>query len=114
MQDDLRHVGIGFDVVVIGWFAPQARSGREGRAGARLAAFAFDRGDQRGFFTADERAGALADFQVEGEIGAENVLAQEAEFARLLDGNVQVLHRDRVFRAAVDVAACSRRWRTRR
>ena len=75
-QDDLRDVGIGFNVVVVGRLAPQTGDGREGRAGTRFAALAFDRGDQGGFFTAHERAGAQADFQVKGETAAKDILAQ--------------------------------------
>ena len=83
---------------------------REGRAGARLAALAFDGGDQGGFFTADKRAGAHAHFQVEGEVGAEDILAQQAKLAGLLDGDIERLDRQRIFRAAVDVAlACADR-----
>ena len=79
LQDDLRHVGVGFDVVVVGGLAPHALDRREGRARTRLAALAFDGGDQRGLFAADKRAGAHAHFQIEGETAAQNVLAQQAE-----------------------------------
>ena len=40
--DDQRQVGERFDIVHHGWFAVQAVDRREGRADARLAAFALD------------------------------------------------------------------------
>ena len=42
---------------------------------------------QRGFLAADERARAQADADVEVEAGAEDVLAQKAVFAGLIDGD---------------------------
>ena len=84
LQDDLGRHGVALDVVDVGRLAPQAGDGREGRAGPRLAALAFDGGHQRGLLAADERAGAFLDLQVEGEAGAEDVLAQQAVLVRLL------------------------------
>ena len=78
-------VGKGFDVVDQRRAAPEAGFGRERRARARLAAFAFDAGDQRGFFAADKRAGAEADLDVEAEGRAEDVVAQQALLFRLPD-----------------------------
>ena len=76
--DHGRHVGEGLDVVDHGGLAPQAALGGIRRADARLAALALDRVDQRGLLAADEGPGAQADFQVEIEAGAEDVLAQQA------------------------------------
>ncbi len=101
----MGHIRIGFDVVVVGRAAPQTGLSREGRSRAGLAALAFDRGDQGGLFTAHEGSGAHADFEVKGKTRAEDVLPQQAELARLADGDVQGADGDRVFGSAVDVAA---------
>ncbi len=103
-QDDLGNVGVGFDVIVVGGFAPQALDRRERRAGAWFAALAFDRSHQGSFLAAHKGAGAHADFQVEGKIAAEDIFTQQAKVARLLDGNIQGFHGDGVFGPAVNVA----------
>ena len=59
---------------------------------------------QRGFFAADESAGAQTDVDIKVEAGAENVLAQQAVFASLIDGDLQALHGDGVLGADVDIA----------
>ena len=102
-QDD-RHVGEGLDVVDVGRTAHVAGFGRERRLERRLAALAFHRVDEGGLFAADERAGAVADFDVEVEPRAENVLAEQAVFAGLGDGNLEPLDGERVFGADVDEA----------
>ena len=61
----------------------------EGRLDARLAALAFDRLDQAGLLAADVRAGAAMDGDVEGEAGAQDVLAEEPLRVRLFDGAIQ-------------------------
>ena len=96
-------------IIVVRWLAPHAFDCRERWAWARFTPFALDRGDQRRFLTADERPGALAYFQIEREIRAEDVRTQEAELTRLGDGNIQVLYRDRVFGPAVDIAQAGAR-----
>ena len=68
VAQDGRHIGQGFNIVDQGGFAPQTIGGRVGRAGARFTAFAFDRFDQGGFFTADIGAGAGVDVDIEAEI----------------------------------------------
>ena len=65
---------------------------------------AFDRGHQRGFLAADKRAGAEAEVDVEVKAGAEDVLAEEAVFPGLLDGDLEAVDGNRVFGADVDVA----------
>ena len=105
----MRYNRVSFDIIVVGRFAPHALDRREGWARARFAAFALDRGDQRRFLAADKRTGAFTYFQIEREIRAEDIFAQEAELARLGDGDVQVLYRDGIFRPAINVAqACTR------
>ena len=62
--DNRRDVGEGFDVVDQRGAAPEARLPRGiGRARPRLPALAFDRGDQRRLFAADERAGPKAQIE---------------------------------------------------
>ena len=78
-------------------------AGNGGR-GPRLAAVALDGGHQRGLLAADEGAGAHADLEVEVEAGAQDVLAQQAVLARLLDGVLEPLDGQRVLGAHVDVA----------
>ena len=76
LENNGGHVGVRFDVVQDGGFAPESLHGGERRTRARLAAVAFDRGQQRGFFAANECARAHADFEIEIELRAEDVLAQ--------------------------------------
>ena len=78
-QDD-RNRGVGFDVVDVGRAAPVAAADvrRERRFGGGLAALAFHRVDERGLLAADERARAELDLDVEREVRAEDVLAQES------------------------------------
>ena len=104
LEDDLRNVGVGFDVVQDGRLGEQALHGRERRTGTGLAAVTLDGGHQSGLLAAHEGAGAQTDVDVEVKAGVENVLAQQAVFAGLLDGNLQTLNGDRVLRANVDEA----------
>ncbi len=59
--------------------------------------------DQGGFFTADERAGAEANVDLEAEIAAQNVFAQQTCRAGLGQGGFQTVDRQRIFRADVDI-----------
>ncbi len=101
---DLRDVGIGLDVVEHRRLAEQALDRREGRADARLAAVAFDRGHERRLFAADERAGAEAQLDVKIKAAAKDVFAQKAVLARLFDGDFQTVDGDGVFGADVNIA----------
>ena len=96
--------GEGLDVVQAARAAPQARLGRIGRARTRLAAMTLDRGHERGLLAADEGPGADPDLEVEVEASTEDVLAQEAALARLLDRLAQALDGERVLGADVDVS----------
>ena len=104
LGDDGRDVVPGLDVVDVGGLAPQALLRRERRARPRPAGLAFERGDQRRLFAADEGARALHHFDVEVEAAAQDVLAQQAVFAGLLDGAVQPVDGQRIFGAHVDDA----------
>ena len=53
--------------------------------------------DEGGFLTADERTGAVADFDVEAEVGTHDVLAQQAVFAGLGDCNLEAVDCQRIF-----------------
>ena len=104
LEDNLGDVGVGLHVVQHGGHAEQALDSREGRTGTGLAALALDGGHQSGFLAADEGAGAQADVDVKVKAGIEDVLAQQAVLAGLLDGDLQALDGDGVLGADVDVA----------
>ena len=112
--DHGRHVGERLDVVDHGGLAPQAAFGGIRRADARLAALALDRMDQGRLLAADERPGAEADFQIEIETRAQDVLAQQAPLVTLLDRPLDPLDGHRIFGADVEEALMRRRWRSRR
>ena len=78
-------------------------AGKGGRGRGR-AALAFDRGHQRGFLAADERAGADAQVDVEIERRFEDAAAQQAELLGLLDGGLQPADGQRIFGADIDEA----------
>ncbi len=103
--DDGRDIAQGFDVVHARRLAPHANGGREGRLGARVGAAAFQRVDQRGFFTADVAAGAGVHEQLEIETAAQDILAQQAGGLGFIDGAVEVLRCGGVFATQEDVAA---------
>ena len=76
--DDVRHVAERLDVVDDGRRLVQALHGRERRAQPRLAAEPLERVEQRGLLTADVRAGAAVQHDVEVVVGAEDALARVA------------------------------------
>ena len=100
--DHGRHVGEGLDVVDDRRLAPQAALRGIGRADPRLPALAFNRMDQGRFFAADEGPRAEADFQVEIEARAEDVLAQQAPGAALVDGVLDAADGHRVLGADIE------------
>ncbi|OPZ46054.1 MAG: hypothetical protein BWY94_00921 [Actinobacteria bacterium ADurb.BinA094] len=102
--DDPGHVGPGLDVVDVGGAAPEAGDGGEGRTGARHAALALDRGDQRGLLAADEGAGAELEVQVELPARTEDVASQEPALLGIGDRLGEALDGQRVLGAHVDVA----------
>ena len=104
VEDNLANVGIGFHVVEQRWFAEQPLHRRERGARAGFTAAAFDGGKQRGFFSADKRAAAKAQVDIELEAGSHDVVAQKAIFPRLADCHAQAFHGNGVFRADVDIA----------
>ena len=83
---------------------PQALDRGEGRLGDGHAALALEGLQQGRLLAADEGAGAEADLDVEVEAGAEDVLAEEAVFAGLLDGDLEALDGEGILGADVDEA----------
>ena len=65
---------------------------------------AFERRDQRRFFSAHEGAGAFDQLDVEAEAAAHDVVAQHARLPGLLDGPGEAVHGQRVLGANVDNA----------
>ena len=82
----------------------QALDRREGRTGTGLAAVALDGGHQRGLLAADEGAGAQAQLDIKVKAGAEDIVAQQAVFTGLLDGDLQTLDGDGVLGTDIDIA----------
>ncbi len=102
--DDGRDVAPGFNVVDVGGLAPQALLRGERRAWMRAAGKAFKRGDEGCFFAADKGSCALHELDVEVEAAVEDVGAEEAVFAGLLDGAGEAAHGQRILGAHVDDA----------
>ncbi|OPY04819.1 MAG: hypothetical protein A4E67_02230 [Syntrophaceae bacterium PtaB.Bin038] len=103
-QDDLPDVGEGFHVVQDARLLPETGDGGEGGPRAGHAALALDGGHQRRLLAADEGARALVDLDVEVEARAEDVLPEQAHLARLGEGHVEAVDRQRVLGPAVDVS----------
>ena len=104
LADDGRDGGQGLHVIDDGGFLPQTGHARERRFHAGIAALAFDGFDERGFLAADIAAEPGADFDIKGEVGAEELLAQIAFGPGLLDGLVQPVLGEVVFAPDVDEA----------
>ena len=83
--DDVRHCGKRFGVVDRGRLAVEAVARRKRRLEARLAFLALDGFKQRGFLAADVGTPAMVIVELEAQIRAENVGAEIAGGARLLD-----------------------------
>ena len=98
----VRDVGDGLHIVDDGGPAVQALDGRERRLHARVAAIAFQAGQQRGLFAALIRACAAMDDDVEFLACAEDVVAQVAFCFGFLDCLHQTRVREVVFAANVD------------
>jgi len=104
LEDDLRDIGPGFDVVQQRRFSVQPALDGVDVFRPRLAHAAFQRGHQGGRFSADEGPAAAVQADVEIEAAAEDVLAEESQFSGLADGKGQVLDRQGVLVADVDVS----------
>src|SRR5579872_5404330 len=99
---DGRDVVPSLDVVNIRRLSPKSFLSRKWRTGTRSAGFAFERGNQSSFLTADECARAFDQFDIELKSTAENVFSQQAVLAGLFDGSVETMHRQRILGAHVD------------
>ena len=96
--------GQGLHVIDDGGLVPEAGHAGEGRLHAGVAALAFDGFDERGFLAADVAAEPGAHLDVEGKVGAEELLAQIAFGPGLLDGLVQPVLGEVVFAPDIDKA----------
>ena len=85
-DQDRQHVDQRLDVVDHGRLAEQALLDGERRLAARLAAVPLDRVEDRGLLTADVRARAAPDLDVEGEPLPHDVLAEQARAPAPVDG----------------------------
>ncbi len=104
MVDDVRHAGPGLDVVQDRWLVPQATLGGVDVLVSGLADATLDRPHQRARLAADKGSTAAADLDLQVETRAENVLAQQTRFSGLLQGEADMLDRQGVFVADVDIA----------
>ena len=84
LSNDNGHGGQRFYVIDVARLTPQPRLGGEGRARAGHPPLALNGGHQRRFLTADEGASAFLNVQVEAEIRAEYLVAQETLVLGLL------------------------------
>ena len=98
-----RDVGVALDVVDVRRLGEDAGVGGEGRADARHPALVVERGEQPRLLAADVRPGAAPDREVERNVAAEHVLAEQAALPRLLDRLLHPIDRQRVLVAQVDV-----------
>ena len=83
VADDPGHRGEGLGVVDRRGLAVEAEARRERRLEARLALLALERLEQRRLLAADVRAVAVVVVELEGELAAEDVAAEQARLARL-------------------------------
>ena len=90
VQDDDRDVGPGLDVVDDASAGRRAPRPPDTAAGAAACRAPLDRVDQRRLLAADERAGAEPDLDVEREIRAQDVLAEQAVRPGILDGLLRI------------------------
>ena len=104
LGDDGGDVVPGLHVVDVGGLAPEAFLGREGRARARAAGVALEGRDERRLLAADERARPLHELEVEPEAAAEDVVAEHAVGAGLLDRVLEPEHGEGVLGAHVEDA----------
>src|SRR5579859_2531141 len=103
--DDARHGAERFHVVDDGGAAVEPDDGREGRLDARIAALAFKRFHQSGFFATFVGAGAGVNQKIVIETGIENVFAEVAALIRLADGFFHEVENVAIFAANINEAA---------
>ena len=91
VANDKGHRSKGFGVVDGGGFAVKAERGGKRRLETRLAFFALQRFQQRGFFAADICAIAMRTKQIKAEIAAHDVVAEKTGGARLGQSQLEAL-----------------------
>ena len=99
--DDCRDVGKGFNVVDDRRLAPEPMLRWVGRTDGRHTSFTFDRVDQRGFFTADECPGTEPNFDIEAEVGVENVFTKQSPASAVVQRVFDSFDGQRVFGTTV-------------
>ena len=104
LEDDLRNVCIGLNVVENGRLLIEALFCRERRTRTRLTAVALDRGHQSSFLTADECACTETEVNIEVEAGAEDIGAEHTGLSCLLDRDAESLDSDRILSTDIDIA----------
>ncbi len=90
--DDRWNVGKGFHIVHVGGLSQVAFLRGEWWFESRFAAFAFHGMNKSRFFATNESARAIAYFDIEIEAGAQNIFAQQAIFAGLVERRFQPLN----------------------
>ena len=103
LEDDAGNVDQRFHVVDHGRLAEKAGLCGKRRLVAWFPAIAFNRVEERGLFTADIGAGAAANFNVEFEAAAKNVVAEKSVFGGRLNGVLHAFGSQRIFATKVDV-----------
>ena len=111
--DDERDVGKRLHVVEHRGFSPQAVLNGARGLDARHAAVALDGRSQGAALAADECARALGNMNAEVKIAAEDMLAEKPCLLRSGNGCFQTVHRQRIFRAHVNVALVAADGKTR-
>ncbi len=101
---DRRHNGDGFDVVHRGWAAIKASPRRERWLHARHTLAPLEAFQQRGFFAANIRPGAVAEENVEIPARLGGVLADQTGFISLVNRSLQGFTLANILAANVDVA----------
>ena len=109
VADDEGDGGEGLHVVENRRLGPQAVLHGTGRLHAGHAPVALDGGSQGAALAADEGAGTPVYMEMEGEVGAQDVVAQQAQLLRPGDGVAQAGHGQGVLGADVDVALIAAR-----
>ena len=74
-----------------------------GGGGRGFAPLPFDGDQQGGLLTAYEGAGAQAQFQIKGEVGAQDVLAQQTVIPGLSDSDLQPFDGNGVLRTHINI-----------
>src|SRR5262249_43678089 len=104
LANDEGDVGQRFYVIDTGGLVEKTGLSREGRLVARLATVAFNGVEESRLFAADISAGTAAQLDLEVQVAAENVLAQQPNFFGGFDRVSDALRGQRILAAQIDVA----------